>query len=61
MARPSAPSMPTPHQISEAQKTVSELYPGVRIKSVGPGGVVFEYADQSSGSSEWNGKSFSAE
>lgn len=45
MPRPSAPSMPTAHQIKEAHEAVVSLFPGARIKAVGPDGVVFDYPD----------------
>ena len=54
------PSIPTPHQIEQAYQVACKLCPGVRIKSVGPDGVVFEYPDRAA-SSEWEGKPFSGE
>lgn len=61
MPRPTAPSMPTPHQIQEAQKAVADLYPGARIVRVGPEGVTFEYPDTHAQGSHWAGKAFSGD
>ena len=61
LARPSAPSMPTERQIQDAHKTVASLYPGARIKRVGPGGVDFDYPDVKASDGEWAGKPFASE
>lgn len=45
MPRPSAPSMPTKHQISEVHRIVTELHPDARIVRVGPEGVTWGYPD----------------
>ena len=59
MPRPSAPSMPTAHQIKEAHDTVVALFPGARIKAVGPDGVLFDYPDAASiGGGKWEDKPF---
>jgi len=42
-----SPSVPTPTQIRETHKAVSELYPNARIVRVGPEGITFEYPDGS--------------
>ncbi|MCA0850867.1 hypothetical protein [Salipiger thiooxidans] len=59
MARPGAPSMPTRRQIDEVVEAVKALYPGARIKSVGPDGVAFDYPDGKSVLQEWADKPFS--
>tara|TARA_R110000868_G_scaffold282434_1_gene542681 strand:- start:178 stop:342 length:165 start_codon:yes stop_codon:yes gene_type:complete len=51
--------MPTKRQIEEAFQVARELCPGVRIRGVGPDGVTFEYPEDSSVKSEWDGKPFS--
>lgn len=43
MSRPSAPSMPTETQVRDLFKVAEDLCPGVRIASVGPNGIVFDY------------------
>lgn len=62
MARTASPSMPTPHQIREAHEIVRALYPAVRIKAVGPDGVIFDYPDaRMVAGAEWHGKPFSGD
>lgn len=61
MARPSAPSMPTPLQIETVHKAVCSLYPNARIKSVGPEGVIFDYPEISAPDAKYRGIPFSAE
>lgn len=61
MPRPRSPSMPTKGQIEEAFRVARELCPGVRIKGVGPEGVIFDYPDRDSAGSEWDGKPFSGD
>ena len=61
MSRPSAPQMPTERQIQEAHKTVATLHPGARIARVGPEGVTFEYPDNLSAGSQYQGKPFAPE
>lgn len=59
MARPTAPSMPTAHQIKEAYDAVVSLHPGARIKAVGPDGVAFDYPDAAvMDATKWAGKPF---
>lgn len=61
---PTRPSLPTPKQIREAHEVVAELYPGARIKQVGPEGVIFEYPAAGRAEAEvskWQGRPFSAE
>ena len=60
MSRPSAPSMPTERQIMDVYATVTKLYPGARIVSVGPDGVRFEYPAQGADSKAqaWEGRPF---
>lgn len=53
--------MPTKCQIEEAYRVAHELCPGVRIKGVGPNGVIFEYPEKGAASAEWEGKPFSSE
>ncbi len=61
MSRPSAPSMPTKRQVTEAHETVVSLYPNARIKAVGPEGVSFEYPPQNVDGGEWEGRPFEAD
>lgn len=62
MARPSAPALPTKHQIRETFDVVSALHPGARISRVGPEGVEFTYPDATTNADgNWHGKPFSAE
>ncbi|GAA4218485.1 hypothetical protein GGQ68_002480 [Sagittula marina] len=49
MARPSAPSMPTPTQIKDAWEAVKQINPAARIVSVGPDGVRFDYGIDEAG------------
>ncbi|MEM7089509.1 MAG: hypothetical protein AAF496_08025 [Pseudomonadota bacterium] len=51
--------MPTERQIKEAYKVARELCPGVRIKSVGPEGVIFDYPTGTAADQEWSDKPFS--
>lgn len=59
MPSPRSPSMPTERQIKEAYKVARELCPGVRIKSVGPEGVIFDYPTGTAADQEWSDKPFS--
>lgn len=61
MPSPRSPSMPTERQIKEAYKVARELCPGVRIKGVGPEGVIFDYPDRDETSHEWEGQPFSGD
>lgn len=61
MPSPRSPSMPTKRQVEEAFKVACELCPGVRIKSVGPEGVTFEYHENGGTSHVWDGKPFSGD
>lgn len=58
--RPS-PSMPTQKQIADAFEMAKQLCPGVRIKGVGPDGVIFEYPDPQNETSEWSNQPFSGD
>lgn len=54
MARPPAPSIPTPTQVRDVHKTVLALHPDARIKSVGPEGITFEYPGAiDAGGTDW--------
>ena len=53
--------MPTKRQIEEAYQVARELCPGVRIKGVGPDGVIFEYPEKGAASDAWEGKLFSGD
>lgn len=53
--------MPTERQIQEAHKAVATLHPGARIARVGPEGVTFEYPDNLSAGSQYQGKPFAPE
>ena len=59
MPSPRAPSMPTPKQVREAYEAARELCPGVRIKGIGPSGVIFDYPEGKGAVDEWEGKPFS--
>lgn len=59
MPSPRAPSMPTPKQVQDAFAVARELCPGVRIKGIGPEGVLFEYPEGESSKGDWDGKPFS--
>lgn len=61
MPSPRSPSMPTPNQIKQVFEVARALCPGVRIKGIGPDGVIFEYPDKSAASDEWEGKPFSGD
>ena len=62
MARPAAPSLPTPDQIRKAYEVVAKLHPGARIERVGPKGITFAYPDTiAQAATQWEGKPFSAE
>lgn len=62
MARPQAPSMPTPEQTKQAVATVRALYPDARLKRVGPNGIEFDYPDEKQAAqNEWANKPFSAD
>lgn len=41
-ARPS-PTLPTPAKVREHVDLVRELFPGARVKRIGPDGVEFDY------------------
>ncbi len=56
-----SPSMPTPRQIEETWNVANRLCPGVRIKGVGPEGVVFEYPEPTAAKGDWEGRPFSGE
>lgn len=56
-----SPSMPTSRQIEEAFGAANRLCPGVRIKGVGPEGVVFEYPELTTPKNDWEGRPFSGE
>jgi len=56
-----SPSMPTKRQIEDAYQVARALCPGVRIKGVGPEGVIFDYPDGSAKGQEWEGKPFTAD
>ena len=58
MSRPAAPSMPTERQIQDVYKAVAALQPDVRIKSVGPEGVEFDYPDTKTAEPKWSGQPF---
>lgn len=51
--------MPTPKQVQDAFAVARELCPGVRIKGIGPEGVLFEYPEGKSSKGDWDGKPFS--
>jgi hypothetical protein len=53
--------MPTERQIKAAIKVAREQCPGARIKEVGPKGVVFEYPEQGTPTTEWEGKPFTGD
>jgi len=53
--------MPTRLQIEEAYKAARNLCPDVRIKCVGPDGVIFEYPEKGAASDAWEGKPFSGD
>ena len=57
MARPLAPSMPTPAQIEQAVAAVRQLHPEARVKRIGPDGVEFDYppAPQQPERAGWGG------
>ena len=61
MPSPRSPSMPTKRQIEEAFQVTRNLCPSVRIKGVGPDGVIFEYPEKGAASDEWEGKPFSGD
>lgn len=56
MARPTAPSMPTPKQVKDAFEMAKKLCPGVRLTGIGPDGIRLEYPK--GGQPEWDGKAF---
>lgn len=56
MARPGAPSLPTPKQIADTFKSAKELCPGARISRVGPDGVHFTYDKNEA--DDWGDKPF---
>ena len=61
MPSPRSPSMPTKRQIEEAYAVARDLCPGVRLKTVGPEGVTFDYPDQAKAPTEWDDKPFSGD
>jgi hypothetical protein len=61
MSRPAAPSMPTERQIKEAHEIVASLFPGARIKRVGPDGIEYDYPDTKGGDPKWSGQPFGAD
>lgn len=61
MPKTPSPSMPTEKQIKDAFAVTRELCPGVRIKGVGPEGVIFEYPEHGAIGTEWDNKPFSGD
>lgn len=53
--------MPTKRQIEEAYLVARKLCPGVRIKGVGPDGVIFDYPQKDIAGDEWEGKPFAGD
>lgn len=61
MPSPRSPSMPTNRQIEQAYEVARKLCPGVRIKGIGPDGVIFEYPDASIAIDDWENRPFSGD
>jgi hypothetical protein len=53
--------MPTNRQIEQAYEVARKLCPGVRIKGIGPDGVIFEYPDASIAIDDWENRPFSGD